>query len=99
MKNLVHIFQALGEETRIKILSMLVNKEMCVDELIQKLGLSQSAVSHHVKVLKNAGLIKNRREGKWTLYFLNKKGFNRLEKGLQQWLMQITESGGNTLQN
>ncbi len=96
MKNLVDVFQALGEETRIKILSMLGSKEMCVDELIQRLELSQSAVSHHVKVLKNAGLVERRRKGKWTIYCLNPNGLHQLEEGIKAWMMSITETTETT---
>ena len=68
MHHLVNIFKALGEDTRIKIISMLSQREMCVDDLITRLELSQSAVSHHIKVLKQAGLLNIRRKGKWTFY-------------------------------
>lgn len=75
MKNLVNFFKAMGEDTRVKIITMLLKEEMCICELIEKLGLSQSAVSHHVKILKQAELVNDRREGKWTFYSINKNGF------------------------
>ncbi len=91
MHHLVNIFKALGEDTRIKIISMLSQREMCVDDLITRLELSQSAVSHHIKVLKQAGLLNIRRKGKWTFYSLNKAGLTHLEQSLQEWLMEIAE--------
>ncbi len=78
MKKLVECFKALGEETRIKIIHMLCKEEMCVCELIDKLNLSQSAVSHHLKILKQAGLLQDRRRGKWIFYSLNKEAFDEL---------------------
>jgi ArsR family transcriptional regulator, arsenate/arsenite/antimonite-responsive transcriptional repressor len=75
MKNLVNFFKAMGEDTRVKIIIMLLKEEMCICELIEELGLSQSAVSHHVKILKQAELVNVRRDGKWTFYSINKNGF------------------------
>lgn len=75
MDKLISFFKALGEDTRIKIIKMLFEEEMCICELIEKLNLSQSAVSHHVKILKQAELVNDRRQGKWTFYSINKSGF------------------------
>ncbi len=77
MDKLVSFFRALGEETRMKIISMLLEEEMCICELIEKLNLSQSAVSHHVKILKQAELVNDRRQGKWIFYSINKAGFEK----------------------
>ncbi len=78
MDKIVESFKALGEENRIKIVHMLCHEEMCVCEIIDKLRLSQSAVSHHLKILRQAGLINDRRRGKWIFYSLNKKAFEKL---------------------
>ena len=75
MKTLVNIFRALGEDTRYKIVKMLLEEEKCICELMEDLNLSQSAVSHHVKILKQAELVSDRRQGKWTFYSLDKEGF------------------------
>ncbi len=75
MKNLVNFFRAMGEDTRVKIIQMLLKEEMCICELIERLNLSQSAVSHHVKILKQADLVNDRRNGKWTFCSINKQGF------------------------
>lgn len=96
MQHLVDIFKALGEDTRLKIVSMLFHNEMCVDDLIKSLELSQSAVSHHVKVLRQAGLLNIRRKGKWTFYSINKSGLDNLEESLQQWLMDMANTGNQT---
>lgn len=84
MKNLVNFFRAMGEDTRVKIITMLLKEEMCICELLEALGLSQSAVSHHVKILKQAGLVNDRRDGKWTFYSINKDGFAAHIDSLQE---------------
>lgn len=92
MKRLIDFFRAMGEETRAKIISMLYREEMCICELMERLKLSQSAVSHHVKILKQAGLLNDRRYGKRTFYSINKQGFlahfNRLQKSIMQPVKQ-----------
>lgn len=84
MKNLVSFFKAIGEDTRIKIIIFLLKEEMCICELIDELGLSQSAVSHHMKILKQADLVNDRRDGKWTFYSINKAGFEKHFEGMQE---------------
>jgi ArsR family transcriptional regulator, arsenate/arsenite/antimonite-responsive transcriptional repressor len=91
MKKLIDYFRALGEETRIKIILMLFREEMCICELMDQLNLSQSAVSHHVKILKQAGLVNDRRDGKWTFYSINKEGFNKQFESLKELIMTPVE--------
>ena len=68
MPDAVELFKALADETRLSILQMLLDGEMCVCEIMESLPLSQPAVSHHLRILRQAGLVKDRREGKWTYY-------------------------------
>lgn len=77
MKNMISFFRAMGEDTRVKIISMLLEEEKCICDLIEALKISQSAVSHHVKILKQADLVNDRRKGKWTYYSINKSGFEK----------------------
>lgn len=91
MKSLINFFRAMGEETRVKILMMLFEEEMCICELIEELQLSQSAVSHHVKILKQAGLVNDRRNGKWTFYSINKAGFDAHLDNLQNKFIKIID--------
>lgn len=71
-------YKALGDETRLGILQLLAEQEMCVCEIIDKLGMNQSAVSHHLKILKHAGLVLDERDGKWIYYSLNPEVFFQL---------------------
>lgn len=68
--DLAELFKVFGDSTRIRILSVLLGEELCVCDLAEALGMNQSAVSHQLKILKQAKLIKNRREGKQVYYAL-----------------------------
>lgn len=71
MQNLINIFHALSDETRLKIIKLLSKGELCVCEIVVALKMVQPKVSFHLGVLKEAGLVKIRRKGKWVLYGLN----------------------------
>jgi len=62
------MFQAASDQTRLKILFLLRKKELCVCEIVSALGKKQAVISHHLSVLQNAGLLKSRKDGKWTYY-------------------------------
>jgi ArsR family transcriptional regulator len=64
------LFHALSDETRLAILDMLRDGEQCVCELQDALDAAQSRLSFHLKVLKDAGLVRDRREGRWSYYTL-----------------------------
>jgi ArsR family transcriptional regulator len=64
-------FHALSDETRLEIVRMLSHRERCVCELQTVLGAAQSRLSFHLKTLKDAGLVSDRREGRWVYYALN----------------------------
>jgi len=68
--DLAELFKVFGDSTRIKILYVLFESEMCVCDIAQLLGISQSAVSHHLRVLKQSKLVKFRKDGKTVIYSL-----------------------------
>ena len=68
--DLAELFKVFGDSTRIKILSALSGGELCVCDISTILGMTSSAVSHQLKILKNAGLVSFRREGKTVFYTL-----------------------------
>jgi ArsR family transcriptional regulator, arsenate/arsenite/antimonite-responsive transcriptional repressor len=72
------IFHALADETRLEILDRLKEGERCVCELTDALHTGQSRLSFHLKVLKDAGLILDRPEGRWTYYSINREAFEEL---------------------
>lgn len=69
--DLAALFKVFGDGTRIRILSALFDRELCVYHLSEALGMQQSAVSHQLRVLRTAGLVKARRQGKEMLYSLD----------------------------
>ena len=70
MKQAVKVFKALGDPTRLRIVKLLENGELCVCQLIAVLGMGQSRISRHLAILKEAGLIIDARKGKWVHYRL-----------------------------
>lgn len=74
--------KALAEPNRLKILEMLTSEELCVCEIIDRLHLSQPAVSHHLKILRQANVIDDRKEGKWVFYSLNLEEYLGILKDL-----------------
>ncbi len=70
LQDLAEFFKVFGDATRLKILYVLLCTEMCVYDIAAVLGMSQSAISHQLRVLKQMGLVKNRREGKTIFYSL-----------------------------
>lgn len=67
---IAELFKAFGDPTRVEILSLLAQQELCVNDIAQAVALSQSAISHQLRFLKQMHLIKYRREGKNILYSL-----------------------------
>jgi len=65
------VFKALADEIRLRILSLLTAREMCVCEVMVALDLTQPTASHHLGILENVGLIKARKDGKWVFYSLS----------------------------
>lgn len=68
--DLAELFKVFGDTTRIKILYVLFESELCVSDMADILGISQSAISHQLRIIKTARLIKSRREGKTVFYSL-----------------------------
>ena len=68
--DLAEIFKVFGDSTRIRLLYVLFEAEMCVCDIAQLLNMTQSAISHQLRILKQSKLVKNRREGKAVFYSL-----------------------------
>ena len=68
--DLTELFRIFGDSTRVRILYVLFEAEMCVCDIAALLGMTQSAISHQLRALKNARLVKSRREGKTVFYSL-----------------------------
>ena len=92
LEETVKIFRALSDKNRIRILKILEKKPLCVCEITSLLGLAASTTSKHLRVLKNANLIFEQKEGKWVNYHLNRATQNirirELLPLLESWLNQ-----------
>ena len=69
-EHIAELFKGFADQTRVQILYLLVEKEMCVNDIAQAVELSQSAISHQLRILKQMHLVKYRRDGKNLLYSL-----------------------------
>jgi ArsR family transcriptional regulator, arsenate/arsenite/antimonite-responsive transcriptional repressor len=76
------LFHALSDEARIEIVSILQDGERCVCELMDVVGAAQSRLSYHLKVLKDAGMVSDRRDGRWSYYTLRRDAIVEAEQVL-----------------
>lgn len=82
--NLANLFKALGDNTRMRILNALQVSELCVCDLVDILGMTQSAISHQLRVLRSSKIVKYRKEGKNVYYSLDDEHVSRLlDDGLE----------------
>lgn len=86
--DLAELFKVFGDSTRIKILCVLFESEMCVCDIAALLNMTQSAISHQLRVLKNARLVKYRKEGKVVYYSLDDQHVKQI---FDQGLIHIKE--------
>lgn len=86
--DLAELFKTFGDSTRIRILYVLFESEMCVCDIAQLLGMTQSAISHQLKALKQAKLVKHRREGKTVFYSLSDSHVRTM---IDQGMEHVTE--------
>ena len=76
MRYVVKSFKALSDETRLRILNLLLERECCVCEVMQALGISQTRASRNLSALYDAGFLKLRKDGLWSLYSINWDGMD-----------------------
>ena len=90
MRELLKVLKAAGDKNRLRILKMLQHKDMCVCELSAALGITQPSVSKHLSLLKEAGLVRDEREGQWIDYRLCRGKVNHyapvILKQLNAWV-------------
>lgn len=86
--NLADVFKIFGDVTRLKILYALFDSELCVCDIANELNMSQSAISHQLRTLKTAKLVKKRKEGKIVYYSLDDEHVKHI---FDQGLIHVTE--------
>jgi len=68
MKEIIKVFKALSDPTRLRTILLLLGRDLCVCELMFVLKMSQSRLSHQLRILRDAGLVEDKRDGKWIIY-------------------------------
>lgn len=89
--DLAEVFKVFGDSTRIRIISALMDGEMCVYHLSEKLNMGQSAISHQLRILRGAGLVRPRKEGKESYYSLDDE---HVEEIFGAGLAHVLHKGG-----
>ena len=77
MKIIVNMLKALSDETRLRIMNLLYEKELCVCDIMETLKITQTKASRHLSYLKNAGLVEDRKQAQWVYYSLIKNETNK----------------------
>ena len=91
-KETAKVFKAFCDENRLQILELLRSGEKCACKLLDDLKISQSTLSHHMKILCDAGIVQGRKEGKWVHYSINPAGAKRAVQLLnEQITLEITD--------
>lgn len=80
MEEMVDVFKALSDKNRLSILDMLSCGEMCACDIIDGLGLSQSTISHHMKILQETKLVNGIKNGKWMNYSINEERVEEVKR-------------------
>ncbi|QSO47749.1 ArsR/SmtB family transcription factor [Alicyclobacillus mengziensis] len=78
LEQLALFHKALGDETRLKILAMLLVQDVCLCEIVDGLKIPTSTINHHLKILERGGVIEGRREGKFTVYSIDPTKLDRI---------------------
>lgn len=95
-EQVARLFHALSDETRLKIIACLQEGEQCVCDLTDTLRTGQSRLSFHLKTLKDAGLLTDRREGRWVYYSLNPEALDELKEFVSSLRTQSRPGAGTS---
>ena len=86
-KKVANMFKAFCDENRIRILKLLTTGEKCACKLLEEINITQPTLSHHMKLLCDAGVVIGRKEGKWMYYSISKEGAEKVIK----YLIELTD--------
>ena len=92
MRQLAKTFKALSDETRLRILNLLIERECCVCEIMQAMGISQTRASRNLSILYGAGFLNARRNGMWVLYSLDQDKYPLIIETLKKSLQNNREA-------
>jgi ArsR family transcriptional regulator, arsenate/arsenite/antimonite-responsive transcriptional repressor len=95
MKTFIRVMKALSDPNRVRVVKLLQTEDLCVCEIQEVLGLAQSTVSKHMKILEDAGLVERKRQGTWIIYSLadgsESKYSATMLTTMNEWLENDTE--------
>jgi ArsR family transcriptional regulator len=92
MQDLIRTMKALSDETRLRIMNILLERECCVCEVMQALDISQTRASRNLGILQKAGFLKTKREGLWIVYSLDQETNNQYVSSFTQLFQNLTVS-------
>jgi len=95
MDEILGILKAMADETRLKIINLLLTHDFCVGALAKRLDLSEAAVSQHLQVLRKAGVVKGEKRGYWTHYWVDREVLNQAAENIKMVASQTQQSEGN----
>ena len=87
----VELFKALSDENRLQIVEMLTDGELCACRILEKFDITQPTLSHHMKILCDCGLVKGRKQSKWTYYSISKEGGKKAMALLRKFTTATTD--------
>ena len=99
MRDLLKIFKAMADETRLRIMDLLMEREACVLEIKQAMKISQTRASRNLGILHDAGLLKARREGPLVFYSLDTRQIKKSCNGLDDMVRQAFETDETSLKH
>ena len=88
MREAVKIFKALADPTRLRIVAILLRSEVCVCELMAILKMEQSRISHQLRILRDADIVEDRRDGRWIVYTIPERARPTLDLLLENFLKE-----------
>lgn len=94
LEEALRIFRSFSDRTRLRIFLLLLDSELCVGELMALLQLEQSLISHQLKKLRQAGLVEQRKSGRWIYYRIPAARRQQLEPVLRDWLKEELMASG-----
>jgi ArsR family transcriptional regulator len=94
MISMIAVFKALSDETRVRLLRLLLTEVLCGRALARRVGISEAAVSQHLKVLREAGLVEGEKRGYWNHYSVKRNALNDIIRELERLVRQSAGSTG-----
>jgi len=95
MEGLLVLLKALADETRLKIISLLLAHDFCVGALAKRLEISKAAISQHLQLLRKAGLVKGEKKGYWTHYSVQRDVLNQVADKIKELAAQTNPENDN----